>query len=146
MDELFSPLFSLLFFLFIFLVLPLRAVKKQTAKQAQTKKKQPSHPAAEQAAEAPSPAPAPAGQPKDEGDSRWEHDHDSWAGSLGALSTEGFDPCHEEQFASAPAPAPTPVPESSGIPGLSIHWTGDEIVRGLVVSEVLKRKDFSRQA
>ena len=71
-----------------------------------------------------------------------DHDDSVFTGSLGALSTEGFDPCHEEQLSGMePVCKPErtePVPEA--VPGLSLRWTGSDIVRGVVMSEILNRK------
>ena len=68
-----------------------------------------------------------------------EHDDSVYMGSMNAVTGEGYDPCHDEQLkpltrAEAIEPAP------AAAPGLQLHWTGDEIVRGFVVSEILKRK------
>lgn len=63
------------------------------------------------------------------------------SGSLQAESTEGTDPCHDDW---KPARART---EDSGrqqnaetAGGLDLKWTGNEIVRGFVYGEILKRK------
>ncbi len=61
-----------------------------------------------------------------------------YMGSLNAVTGEGTDPCHEEQMADM-MPSPEPAAgEPSG--GLSFGWTGNEVVRGIVMSEVLKRR------
>ena len=58
---------------------------------------------------------------------------------MNAVTGEGYDPCHEEQLSSLTlSETVEPVPVTT--PGLQLHWTGDEIVRGLVISEILKRK------
>ncbi len=66
-------------------------------------------------------------------------DEDLYRGSLNAVTGEGTDPCHDEQMQSL---KPTPESTLSGEPegGLKLSWTGNEIVRGFVMSEVLKRK------
>ena len=68
-----------------------------------------------------------------------EHDDSVYRGSLNAVTGEGYDPCHEAQM--------EPLTRSEAIehvpvttPGLRLNWTGDEIVRGFVISEILKRK------
>ncbi len=69
-----------------------------------------------------------------------EHDDTVYQGSLNAVTGEGTDPCHDEQMASLIAAeseasaAPTPAS------GLQLRWTGDEVVRGFVMSEILRRK------
>ncbi len=66
-----------------------------------------------------------------------------YLGSLGVDTGEGEDPCHEEQLQPV---LPFTQKEEAGeqqISGLS--WTGNDIVRGFIVSEVLNRKNrFSR--
>jgi len=72
---------------------------------------------------------------------RSEHDHDH-AGSLGDLNTEGYDPCHDDQLDPAVDPAlaqPQAAPAGASS-GLKLSWTGDEMVRGFVMGEILKRK------
>ena len=63
-------------------------------------------------------------------------------GSLNAVTGEGYDPCHDEQMAplsaaehrdSVPAPVQTQ-------PGLPFGWAGSDMVKGIVMSEILKRK------
>ena len=68
----------------------------------------------------------------------FEDDDTLYQGSLNAVTGEGTDPCHEEQLADM-MPAPEPAAEEvSG--GLGLSWTGNEVVRGIVMSEVLKRR------
>lgn len=68
------------------------------------------------------------------------HDHDH-AGSLGDLHDEGYDPCHEDQLAPAVDPALAApgmtVPQTA--PALSLSWTKDELVKGVVMAEILNR-------
>ena len=74
------------------------------------------------------------------------HDDSIYAGSLNAVTGEGFDPCHEEQMAplslaeSVPAeteaPAPSPI-----LPA----WSGSEIARGFVMAEILTRRENARR-
>ena len=57
-----------------------------------------------------------------------------------AETGEGYDPCHDEQLAPLTV-VETAVPAvETTVPGLQLSWNGDEIVRGIVVSEILKRK------
>ena len=74
------------------------------------------------------------------------HDDSVYQGSLNAETGEGFDPCHDEDLerlnAVEAAPAVQPV---SDVPALPFGWTGSDIVRGVVISEILKRKTPARQ-
>lgn len=57
------------------------------------------------------------------------------AGSLGVTSMEGKDPCHEEQLTH-----PRTTEEfSSEQSGLTFDWTGDSMVKAIVMQEVLTR-------
>ena len=73
------------------------------------------------------------------------HDDSIYQGSLNAETGEGFDPCHNEDLerlnAVEAAPAVQPV---SDVPALPFGWTGSDIVRGVVMSEILKRKTPAR--
>ena len=67
-----------------------------------------------------------------------EHDDSVYTGSLNAVTGEGYDPCHEEQLSAITyEPAVSAEPAE---PGLQLSWTGSEIVRGFVMSEILKRR------
>ena len=69
-----------------------------------------------------------------------EHDDSVYQGSMFAETGEGYDPCHNEQMkplTEAESAMPAPVEE---IPGLQLGWSGNEIVRGLVMSEILNRR------
>ena len=69
-----------------------------------------------------------------------EHDDSVYMGSLNAETGEGYDPCHDEQLAPL-TQAETIMPAAEAeVPGLQLGWTGDEIVRGFVMSEILRRK------
>lgn len=68
------------------------------------------------------------------------HDDSIYMGSLNAVTGEGWDPCHEEQLhplTAAESRVPAPAPSA---PGLQLSWTGNDIVRGFVMGEILKRK------
>ena len=68
-----------------------------------------------------------------------EHDDSVYQGSMNAVTGEGYDPCHEEQMAPLTREETVEhIPAES--PGLQLSWTGDEIVRGFVISEILNRK------
>jgi len=60
--------------------------------------------------------------------------HDA-PGSLDYTSTEGKDPCHEEQLNHVRTPEAAPVHEG----GLTFDWTGDNMVKAIVMQEVLTR-------
>ena len=70
------------------------------------------------------------------------HDDSIYQGSLNAFTGEGYDPCHEEQL------APLTLAEESmplqGVQntraGLPLGWTDNDVVRGIVMSEILNRK------
>ena len=69
-----------------------------------------------------------------------EHDDSVYQGSMNAITGEGFDPCHDEQLAPL-TQAETAVPAAAeGTPGLQLSFTGNEVVRGFVMSEILTRK------
>ena len=69
-----------------------------------------------------------------------EHDDSVYRGSLNAVTGEGYDPCHDEQLAPLTL-AETAIPAAEAAePGLQLSWTGSEIVRGFVMSEILKRR------
>ena len=68
------------------------------------------------------------------------HDDSVYMGSLNAVTGEGFDPCHEEQMSSLGSAEKTLPPPSAEQARLPFGWTGDDVVRGIVVSEILKRK------
>ena len=69
-----------------------------------------------------------------------EHDDSVYQGSMNAVTGEGYDPCHDEQLAPlTAAETAVPAPEPAA-PGLQLSWTGSDIVRGFVMSEILKKK------
>ena len=69
-----------------------------------------------------------------------EHDDSVYQGSMNATTGEGYDPCHEEQMAPLTrAESAVPAAETAE-PGLQLSWTGSEVVRGFVMSEILPRR------
>lgn len=60
--------------------------------------------------------------------------HDA-QGSLNFASTEGKDPCHEEQLSGLRTAETASVPQS----GLTFDWSGDSMVKAVVMQEVLNR-------
>ena len=69
-----------------------------------------------------------------------EHDDSVYQGSMNALTGEGYDPCHDEQLAPLTAAETAAPAAEAAVPGMQLEWSGSEIVRGLVMSEILKRK------
>ena len=69
-----------------------------------------------------------------------EHDDSVYQGSMNAVTGEGYDPCHDEQLAPLTLAETAPVSVSEGTPGLQLSFTGSEVVRGFVMSEILTRK------
>ena len=69
-----------------------------------------------------------------------EHDDSVYGGSLNAFTGEGYDPCHDEQMKPLTEVETIEPAPAAAAPGLQLNWTGEEIVRGLVISEILKRK------
>ena len=126
MLESFFPLIAL------FLIYTAIAAMSKTAKKASGARKSAS--SARSAAPAdtvPEEAPVP--------ETATPHDDSVYMGSLNAVTGEGYDPCHDEQLKPL-TQAETIEPASATASGLQLHWSGDEIVRGFVVSEILKRK------
>ena len=68
------------------------------------------------------------------------HDDSVYQGSMNAVTGEGYDPCHNEQLAPLTALETAPPAAEETVPGLRLSWTGSDVGRGLVMSEVLKRK------
>ena len=140
MFEAFAPLMGLAV---IYLIIAV--VGKAAKKSAAARKTAPGAPAASATVpESPAPQPAAAPQVRELQPTVRVHEHDDsvYQGSLNAVTGEGYDPCHEEQMSSLTR-AETIEPVPAAVPGLQLHWTGDEIVRGLVISEILKRKNAS---
>ncbi|MBQ6234197.1 MAG: hypothetical protein IJJ80_11890 [Clostridia bacterium] len=143
--------------LFIFLIIWLliapimklsKQVKKQATKNTEAPQAAPQKQQKAPKAEAPQPAPVPQSE---EGSffrptvmqptiTVTEHNDSIYQGSMSADTGEGYDPCHDEQLAPlSAAQAAEPVTEVAG-PGLQLSWTGSDIVNGIVMSEILKRK------
>lgn len=69
--------------------------------------------------------------------------HDA-SGSLNAASTEGKDDCHEEQLSSMRT---APVEDAGEAPaGLALQWSANELVRAVVMQEVLTRPSQRRRS
>lgn len=64
------------------------------------------------------------------------HLPDMFAGSMNAATGEGEDPCHEEQLSSGAAQT---MPVMTERPGLALNFSGSEMVRAVIMQEVLTR-------
>ena len=127
-----------------------KAAKKQTAKTQQAGAPRPSKPIKSVQKPA-APKPQPAAAPVSEYEpvprtvlqptiSFTEHDDSVYQGSMNADTGEGYDPCHDEQLAPLSA-AESAVPAvETAQPGLQLSWTGSDVVRGIVMSEILNRR------
>ena len=139
----FSPLFIVLI-IWLLIAPVLSAAKKQQAKNAKTgAAKQPGAKALKKQPEAsstyvtPEPARPTVMQPSI---TFTEHDDSVYQGSMNAVTGEGYDPCHDEQLAPL-TQAETAVPAAAEVtPGLQLSFTGSEVVRGFVMSEILTRR------
>ncbi|MBQ9252478.1 MAG: hypothetical protein IJ188_07575 [Clostridia bacterium] len=61
------------------------------------------------------------------------------SGSLEGISMEGLDPCHDEwEPLGAETAGEEATTEKPG--GLKLDWTGDELVKGFVYGEILRRR------
>ena len=140
MEE-FTPLLLLLFF-WIFIGIPVSIAKKASsqknpARTAPQKKHTEDQPP--RAAEKPVPERLTTLKP-----TVYEPDHDDsvFTGSLGPVTSEGYDPCHEEQISGLELVCQPgkeePAPKT--VPGLPLGWTANDMVRGIVMSEILNRK------
>ena len=137
-----APLLLLLFF-WIFIGLPVSIAKKAANQKKSARPAVQKAPAEEQPSAAQKPA-----EPERMSTltpSLYEPDHDDsvFTGSLGPVSTEGYDPCHEAQMSSMEPvckPGKETAPPKAAAPGLPFGWTGSDMVRGIVMSEILKRK------
>ena len=77
------------------------------------------------------------------------HTEETFLGSLGEDSLEGVDPCHEDELAPADYPCQASPDAMSGAAArpraaaqpskLNLHWSGDEMLRAVVMSEILTR-------
>ena len=68
----------------------------------------------------------------------------AYVGSLGMGPMEGLDPCHPDPEPSPARPESHPGEDAPGTPLFQpAGWTGNDIVRGFVFSEILRRKNVS---
>lgn len=142
MSSEFAPIILLIFF-WIFVGVPLSIAKKASqqkkAARPNTVKQQPAETPGKKRENADqperlttlTPSIAPSG-----------HDDSVYQGSLNAVTGEGYDPCHDEQMTGLTMAgeedfAPRTVQARPGIP---LGWTNNDVVRGIVMSEILNRK------
>lgn len=73
------------------------------------------------------------------------NDDSVYQGSMNAYTGEGYDPCHEGDLKglnrAESAPSARPAGDTHTLP---FGWTGSDIVRGIVVSEILNRRKTFR--
>ena len=144
MDE-FAPLLLVLIF-WVIIGIPAAAAKKTAAQKKQAAARFPARNAQESADQpaAPQQPSKPAERLTTLVPAVYEPDHDDsvFTGSLGPVETEGFDPCHENQLQDMEIVCEpgkeTPAPQVRS--GLALGWTGNDIVKGIVMSEILNRK------
>ena len=138
----FAPIFLLLF-IWVLVGLPVAVAKKRAQ---QKKPVRPAVPRMPENDESPVPVQKPAAAERlttlAPSISPSGHDDSVYQGSMNAFTGEGFDPCHEEQMAQLTlaeetVQAPHPQQARSGIP---LGWTDNDVVRGIVMSEILNRK------
>lgn len=70
------------------------------------------------------------------------HTDDIFTGSMAMQSTEGYDPCHDDDLGELINPcelAPTEDTAPTTSP-LSLDWTGSSLVKAMVMNEILTRK------
>ena len=141
MEE-FAPLIMLLFF-WVIIGLPVAAAKKAAG---QKKAARPAVRKTREEEQKPAPAHKPAEPERlttlTPSISLTGHDDSIYQGSLNAFTGEGYDPCHEEQMLPLML-----AEETDSVPhvqqaraGLPLGWTDNDIVRGIVMSEILNRK------
>ena len=71
-------------------------------------------------------------------------DLDDPSGSMDFISTEGVDPCHDDELANRATPRQSfPVVQEQ--PGLSLEWTSDALVKSVIMQEVLTRPSQRRR-
>ncbi len=142
-----GQIMPILMFLFIWLIIGLpvtiakKAAEQQKKNAAQTSAKKPG---TEQPRKAPAKKPDPAERltTLTPSISVTGHDDSIYSGSLNAVTGEGYDPCHDEQMAGMDRVEQSSPPPRTAQPhaGLPFGWTGSDMVRGIVMSEILKRK------
>ena len=140
MEE-FSPLLILLFF-WVLIGLPVSAAKKAANQKKVTRPAAPKAPATKETPAAPKPAAPERLTTITPSISLTGHDDSIYQGSMNAFTGEGYDPCHEEQMLPLTvAETSETVPGSQQVhAGIPLGWTNNDVVRGIVMSEILNRK------
>ena len=148
----FSPLIFI-FIIWVCIGLPLSKLNQAAKKKANGARPVSDRPSVpeETRKEAPKPAAAPAEPPVR--DTRLMptvtvtvNDDSIYAGSMNAVTGEGYDPCHDADLEGLNhAEAMAPVHPAGDVPSLPFGWTGSDIVRGIVVSEILNHKAGGRR-
>ena len=145
----FSPLL-VIFIIWLCIGLPLSKLNQAAKKKAGGTKPSFGRPAApaEDRKETSKPAAAPAEPPAR--DTRLmpmvtvtANDDSIYAGSMNAVTGEGHDPCHEEDLSGLNDAEAVSIHPVADVHSLPFGWTGNDIVRGIVVSEILNRKKVS---
>ena len=137
----FSPLLILLFF-WVLIGLPASIAKKAAKQNGQFRTAAPKAPAEEKPAAAPKPAVKERLTTLTPSVSVTGHDDSVYQGSMNAVTGEGYDPCHEEQMLPltlAEEHEYTPRAQNARA-ALPLGWTDNDVVRGIVMSEILNRK------
>ena len=65
-------------------------------------------------------------------------DLDDPVGSMDFISTEGYDPCHDDELPDRSAPR-SELPALQEQPGLALEWNSDALVKSVIMQEVLTR-------
>ena len=147
MEELFGVVWV---FIMIAVAVANSAKKKQKQQQPRmtVSTAQPAQPAAQPASMASMLPPRPEGSDKPVRPTVHTHleldcdTHDAPdIGSLGAVRTEGTDPCHDDLL-----PHRTAAPMAAEThPGLALDWSGEAMVKAFVMQEVLTRPGDRRR-
>ena len=136
------PAIFILLILWLVISIPLKKLN-EAAKKGTQKKAPPAGraPGGTRPEKAPAPGAAPEGySPLRPSISVTAHDDSIYRGSLNAVTGEGYDPCHDQQLSSLTEAESRLPAEEPAVPALQLSWTGNDIVRGLVVGEILRRK------
>ena len=135
------PVFIILLLIWVFIVPLMKVARKQTESQQKTRPAAPQNAPQQETPAAPRPEGAPTYSRLTPTISVTEHDDSVYQGSLNAVTGEGYDPCHDEQLAPLSTAEKTTVPPAvQDHTQLPFGWTGNDVVRGIVMSEILNRK------
>ena len=128
-----------------------RQVRDMIAQEMQNARQAPSAPAHPEQARTDTDAITPARNASQTGATPRVHPHlsmdcdfDGPSGSMDFTSTEGADPCHDDDLPSRSSPRPS-IPVMQEQPGLTLEWTGDALVRSVIMQEVLTRPSQRRR-